>query len=146
MGQPWQLEQSEESEQDLMDKFGLRTGCKRKGHSAEGLNVAAVCRITTAAINGSYITSLNQIGAINPKKFPICCRSCAEMVGDCGGEAKEREGEKWAHLEKADKAAREEKSERLDLRDRGARVTARTQATGRLVCLATISQSQERLR
>lgn len=73
MVQPWQLEQSEESEQDLMDKFGLRTGMDRK--ATEGLNITAACRITTAAINGSYITSLNQIAAISLKKFPICRRS-----------------------------------------------------------------------
>lgn len=51
-----------------------------------------------------------------------------------------------AHLEKADKTEREKKSESLNLRKRSARVTARTQATGRLECLAAISQSQERLR
>lgn len=32
------------------------------------------------------------------------------------------------------------------MRKRSAKVTARTQATGRLVCLATIKQSQEKLR
>lgn len=65
-----------------------------------------------------------------------------------GGEAKAKGREqKWANLKKkADKTAREKKSERLNLKKRSARVTARTQATGRLVCLATISQSQERLR
>ena len=65
-----------------------------------------------------------------------------------GGEAKAKGREqKRANLKKkADKTAREKKSERLNLKKRSARVTARTQATGRLVCLATISQSQERLR
>lgn len=75
MVQSWQLEQSEESEPDLMDKFGPRAGSERKGCSTEGLNVTAACWFTTAAINSNYITALNQIGAISLKKFPICRRS-----------------------------------------------------------------------
>lgn len=145
MVQPWQLEQSEESEQDLMDKFGLRTGSKRKGCTAEGRNVTAACWFTTAAINGSYIISLNQIGAISLKKFPICHCSW-DGWGWRGSKRKKGREQERANLEKADKIARENNSERLNLRKRSARVTARPQDTGRLVCLATISQSQERLR
>lgn len=64
---------------------------------------------------------------------------------------KGREGEKerkqeWVNLAKADKTEREKKSKRPKWRKRSARVRARPQATGRLVCLATISQSQDRLR
>lgn len=65
----------------------------------------------------------------------------SELVGDCGGEAKRKRGSGLTL-----KRAREETSERPNLRKGSARVTARTQATGRLVCLAAISQSQERLR
>lgn len=64
MVQPWQLEQSEEPEQDLMDKFGLRTGSGRKECSTEGLNV-------TAARNSSDKWQLHNfplIGAISPEK------------------------------------------------------------------------------
>ncbi len=62
-----------------MDKF--EDEVRERGHSSEGLNVTATCWFTTAAINSSYITSLNQIGAISLKKFPICNGSWAEMVG-----------------------------------------------------------------
>lgn len=61
-------------------------------------------------------------------------------------EVKIREGEKEREQEWVNKTASEKKSKRLNMRKRSARVRARTQATGRLVCLATISQSQERLR
>lgn len=143
----WRLEQSEESEQDLMDKFGLR---KREGPPRlRALNVTAACRgFTTAAINGSYITSLNQIGAISLKKFPICRRSWAEGGREGGKQRKrKKEGENRLILGKRLIKQREKRRVRGWIwGKRSARVTARTQATGRAVCLATISQSQERLR
>lgn len=81
MVQSWQLEQLEEPEQDLMDKPGPRTASDRKGCSSEGLNVRAACSFTTAAINGSSITRLNQIGAISLEKFPICLPELSEVSG-----------------------------------------------------------------
>lgn len=50
-----------------------------------------------------------------------------------------------ANLEKSDKAEGK-RSERLNYRNKSAKVRARTGATTRLECLAAISQSQERCR
>lgn len=92
-------------------------------HSTEGFDVTAACQFTTAAIN----SSLNQIGAISPR-FPCVVVSGLRWWGH---KRKIRSEEEWDHLEKADKKAYEQRSEKLDLRGRSARVTSRTQATGR---------------
>lgn len=140
----------EEPEQALMDLFGTeKTTAGEKVGSCKDLNVTAARWFTAAAaaaaINGSYTTSLNQIGAISSRKFPICRCSKAERGGG-GGKTKAR-GENRRPIKKKKKKKRLIKQQkRLNLKTRRPRVTARTQANGRLVCLAAISQSQERLR
>lgn len=79
------------------------------------------------------------------KSFPYVV-GAEESQREWDEEGEKERKQQWVNLAKADKTEREKKSKRPKLRKRSARVRARTQATGRLVCLATISQSQERLR